>query len=244
MKKLPAASLAAFSLVLGAMPAGAAQTWPRHLVYKVEVTTTQETDQHISQMEISSASNTEKYSGSQLSHGTMEVSVSGFTPDKSLEMTITENTDNRRTAPITADVAPDGSVRLVNNNDVQNITDEEQMLLRTLAQQFVTPDDVTAVRWQKNTNAGVSSEQDSFEVKGTDPSGFLKINYDQRLVVKGAQPFDMTSHGTLSYDMPHTVPHDIVMQSRMHQEALQSTTITDEKYSMNLMSDSFQTAKN
>src|SRR5579864_4256532 len=95
--------------------AALAQKLPRHLVYKVGVTVTSQTEE-LTMAEngdtATGGSGVARYGGGMMSRGTLTVDVVGLTPDGALAVQVSEDTDNRKAPPVRVDVTADGQLRI------------------------------------------------------------------------------------------------------------------------------------
>jgi hypothetical protein len=221
----------------GATQAAVAKPF-RHLVFQIGVTVTSKNDTLVSGAD-TTGSQTAHYGGSMIANGSITADFLGITQDNSFRIQISENTDNRKAPPVEVDVTEDGNVR-VTANQLSNLTDEEQAILPLLARSFVTDEDVKAGTWKRSSSQGKNTDEETYRVTSQDPSGDIKIQMDQRIIVRDAQPFDTTTHGSITYSRKYKVPRAIVIESRTHHEGLQTTDtqVTNEHF--NLVTDSFE----
>jgi len=215
----------------------------RHLVYNIGVTVSTQTDELVmgENGEMPTASSgVAHYTGGILSQGTMTVDIIGFTADgDAFAVQISEETNNRRAPVVRVDVTPDGELRMT-PDDAINVTPEEQALLRLLARKFLSQDGLLAGRWVHQLADHQADVREEYRVTGTRPNGDLTIALDQRIKVAGAQPFDTTTHGTITYSVAYKVPRAVTIDGRTHHEGVQQTQTEDMKVHMDLLSDSFQ----
>jgi len=214
----------------------------RHLVYKLGVTVTTQTEELVmgENGEMPTAgSGVAHYTAGMLSRGTMTADVMGFTGDDALAVQISEQTDNRKAPPVRVDVTVDGQLR-INPDDLVNVTEEEQELLRLLARKFLSEDGLDAGRWVHELEQGKANLHEEYRIMARQPNGDLTIALDQRIKVAGAQPYDTTTHGTITYSNSYKVPRSISIDGRTHHEGIQQTETDDTKFSLDLISDSFQ----
>ena len=224
--------------------AGRAETKPlRHLVYNVGVTQLTQTDELVMGnvgMLATASSGVAHYAGGLLSKGTITVDIVGFTNgDDAFAVQIAEQTDNRREPMVRVDVTSDGGLRL-SPDDSNNLSAEEQALLRLLARKFLSQDALLAGKWVHQQIDRQTDIHEEFKITGTQPNGDLEIAVNQRIKVAGAQPFDSTTHGTITYSPKFKVPRAITMDGRTHHEGIQQTQFEDLKVNLNLISDSFE----
>ncbi|MBV9737509.1 MAG: hypothetical protein JO177_04995 [Candidatus Eremiobacteraeota bacterium] len=222
--------------------AALAQKLPRHLVYKVGVNVTTQTEELTMGENGNTAtagSGVAHYGGIQMSHGTMTVDVIGLFPDGGLAVQVSEDTDNRKAPPVRVDVATDGDLRIP-ADQITNVTEEEQALLRMLGREFVNSDDVNAGKWVHQLSQGGANVREDYTITGTQPNGDLSIAVNQTVKVSGAQPSDTTAHGTITYSNKFKVPRSISLDGRTHHEGVQQTQTEDTKMNFDLLSDSFQ----
>jgi len=214
----------------------------RHLVYKVGVTVTSQTEELTSGQSgdtMSAASNVATYSAGMLSKGTMTADVIGITQDGALAIQISEDTDNRKAPPVRVDVTSDGQLRIPPDQLV-NVREEEQALLRMLGRNFISADDVSAGKWSYQLSQDKANVHEDYQITGTQPNGDLLIAVNQQVKMGGAQPSDTTAHGTITYSSKYKVPRLVAIDGRTHNEGVQQTQTQDTKVNLELLSDSFQ----
>ncbi len=228
-----------------------AQKLPRHLVYKVGVTVSSQTEEltmgeagpggaNASMAGASASSGVARYNGGMLSKGTITADVTGITADNALAVQISEDTDNRKAPPVRVDVMPDGQLRIPADQAL-NLTPEEHALLALLGRDFVSNDDVNAGKWVREVSQSQSNVHETYQITGTQPNGDIAITVNQQVKVTGAQPSDTTTYGTITYSSKFKVPRSISLNGRTHQEGVQQTQTQDTKLNLDLLSDSFQT---
>ncbi|MBV8726165.1 MAG: hypothetical protein JO233_00135 [Candidatus Eremiobacteraeota bacterium] len=215
----------------------------RHLVYHVGVTELTQTDElvmgNIGVMATAS-SGVAHYTGGLLSNGTMTVDIIGLTTEgDAFAVQISESTDHRRAPLVRVDVTSDGELR-IKPDDAINVTSEEKELLRLLARKFLSQDGLLAGKWVHQLVDSQADIHEEYHVTGTLPNGDIDIALDGRLKVAGAQPFDTTMHGTITYSPAFKVPRSISIDGRTHHEGIQQTQTEDLKVNLNLISDSFE----
>ena len=234
----------AASLFLCTAAVSNAQTKPlRHLVYNVGVTELTQADELVMGnvgMLATASSGVAHYTGGLLSKGTITVDIVGFTNgDDAFAVQIAEQTDNRRAPLVRVDVTSDGELRIA-PDDTNNVTAEEQALLRLLARKFLSQDALLAGKWVHQQVDRQTDIHEEYRITGTQPNGDLDIALDQRIKVAGAQPFDSTTHGLITYSPKYKVPRALSMDGRTHHEGIQQTQVEDLKVNLNLITDSFE----
>lgn len=239
MKKLACSVLASLLIFLSYATAGAAGKPFRHLVFHIGVTETSQNDTLVSGAN-TTGSQTAHYGGTMMATGSITADIMGITQDNAFRIQISEDTDKRKALPVEVDVTGDGNVR-VPQNQLSNITDEEQAILPLLVRYFVTDEDVSAGTWKRNSSQGRNSDEETYRVASQEPSGDIKIQLEQRIVVRDAQPFDTVTHGSITYSTKYKVPKAVVIESRTHHEGVQTTQTEDTKEHFDLVTDSFQT---
>lgn len=205
----------------------------RHLVYQVGVTVSTQTE--IPTGDISGAAH---YASGMRSHGTMTADIMGFTADDAFAIQISEQTDNRKAPSVRVDVTADGGLR-IKPDDVLNVTEEEEALLRVLARKFLSQDGLLAGKWIHQLAEDRASIHEEYRITGVHPNGDVLIALDQQIKMGGAQPFDTTTHGMITYSMPYSVPRSISLDGRTHHEGPRLET-DDTKVNLELLTDSFQ----
>jgi hypothetical protein len=215
----------------------------RHLVYQIGVTQATQTDELVmgnAGAMPTASSGVAHYTGGLLSDGTMTVDILGLTAEgDALAVLILEQTNNRRSPLVRVDVTSDGQLRM-KPEDAMNLTAEEQALLRLLARKFLSQDALLAGKWVHQVVDRQADIHEEFRVVDTQANGDIDIALDQRIKVAGAQPFDSTTHGTITYSPIYKVPRAVSIDGRTHHEGLQQTQTEDLKVHMNLVSDSFE----
>ncbi|MBV9276749.1 MAG: hypothetical protein JOZ97_00780 [Candidatus Eremiobacteraeota bacterium] len=244
MKSLAIVSVALLGVVFSSS-AGLAQKLPRHLVYRVGVNVTTQTEdlvsgQGASESGASASSGIAHYGGALFSKGTITADILSITADGALAVQISEDTDNRKAPPVHVYVMPDGQL-VAPGDAATNITPEENALLEMLGRSFVNADDLNAGKWVHEANQKDANVRETYQITGTQPNGDLTISLDQQVKVGGAQPSDTTAHGTLTYSNKYKVPRSVTINGRTHQEGIQQTQTQDTKVNLDLLSDSFQT---
>lgn len=223
--------------------ASADQSKPlRHLVYKVGVTLSTQSDQSAMGENgdmPTAGSGIAHYGAGMLSQGTMTVDVMGLTPDNALAIQVSEQTDNRKAPPVRLDVTSDGQLRIP-SDQLLNVTEEEQTLLRMLGRNFLNADDFNAGKWVHQVSQDRVNVREEYQITGTQPNGDVLIALNQSVKVSGAQPSDTTTHGTVTYSSKYKVPRSISIDGRTHHESIQQTETDDTKVNLDLLSDSFQ----
>ena len=238
MKFFGKLAVTAAGLLLLSQSAALAEEKPlRHLVYKVGVTTTtQETVQ-------SFGADTGTLGAGSMAHGVVTADILAFTPDNAFRVQISEQIDAHAGPKIEVDIAPDGSVR-VKPDDAVNISEEEQVLLRSLARNFVTADDIKAGSWVVAQKQGQNSDNEEYRVKSTSGAGDLSIELDQRVMVKdGPQPSDTSGHGNIVYSSKYSVPKTISLDSITRSGGIAGGGSREIKIEYELVSDSFMPAQ-
>ncbi|MBC5829274.1 MAG: hypothetical protein GIW98_03650 [Candidatus Eremiobacteraeota bacterium] len=211
----------------------------RHLVFNVGVTMTTQNDTLVGGID-SGGSQTAHSGGGIVATGSITADFIGITADNAFRIQIAENTDTRKAPPVAVDVTSDGNVRLPQNQMV-NVTDEEQTILPMLARYFVTDDGVSAGQWTRKSSVGKNSDDETYRLTSQEPSGDIKIDMEQRINVRDAQPFDTTTHGSITYSIRYKVPRAVVIESRTHRESVQGAETDNTKAHFDLVTDSFQT---
>jgi len=230
-------------VILCASIASADQGKPmRHLVYKVGVTLSTQTDELTMGENGDTAtggSGVAHYTGGTLSRGTITVDVVGFTPDNALATQISEATETRKAPVVRVDVTSDGQLRIP-SDQILNVTEEEQTLLRMLARNFLSDENLSAGKWVHQASQDQANVHEEYQITGSQPNGDLLISVNQQVKVAGAQPSDTTTHGTVTYSSKYKVPTSIALDGRTHHEGVQQTETDDTKVNLDLLSDSFQ----
>ncbi|MDQ6932483.1 MAG: hypothetical protein M3160_04835 [Candidatus Eremiobacteraeota bacterium] len=211
----------------------------RHIVFRVGVTMTTQNDTLVSGID-TGGSQTAHSGGGMVATGSITADFIGITGDNAFRIQIAESTDNRKAPPVAVDVTGDGNVR-VTQNQVVNVTEEEQTILPMLARYFVTDDGVSAGQWTRKSSGPKSSVDETYRVTSQEPSGDVKIEMDQRINVRDAQPFDTTTHGSITYSTKYKIPRAVVIESRTHRESVQGAQTDNTRAHFDLVTDSFQT---
>jgi len=206
----------------------------RHVVYKVGVsTTTQETVKGV-------GADTGTLGGSNMVHGVVTADIMGFTPDNAFRVQISEQLDTHAGPKVEVDVTPEGAVR-IKPDDALNISEEEQVLLRMLARNFVTVDDLQAGSLVKSQSQGHNTDNEEYRVKSTSDTGDLSIELDQRVMVKdGPEPSDTSGHGKIEYSAKYSVPKNISIDSTTRKGGIAGGGSRTIKIEYGLVRDSFQ----
>jgi hypothetical protein len=205
-----------FFLTAAVLSAGIARadTQPvRHLVYNFDITMNTISTVHDSGIDGGPVSGASNYnSGAQMDQGTITVDVMQVQPDTGLVVKIAENARNRRDAVPTLCVTY-GNGAVVCDQSHGQLNEEEMNLLRFLGRNFVNPALIDAHNhWRYASTDAQSSETNDYTI-GKTTGDLLDISYQRVLKVQGAQGFDATTDGTLTYNKAMTMPVAIKEQT-------------------------------
>jgi hypothetical protein len=199
--------VAAFALLAAVAQADGAPTSVRHLVYKFNYSTTSDLTEHDSGIGGGPASGMSDSIAGSGDIGTITADVMRVQPDTGLVIAIREDArDTRDAVPATCVVYGNTNVICDPN---KKVTEEEFGLLRFLGRNFVDTSQIDAKNHWKIENSGpqvtVSSD---FTIQKTD-AGALQITESRITKQQGAQAFNASTDGNISYNMDRTVPLSI-----------------------------------
>lgn len=186
----------------------------RHLVYKFDVSFTTTATVHSSGFDGDGpASGTNDYRMGSDDDGTITVDVLSVQPDSGLVVKIAEQARLRRSSPPTLCVVY-GTGSVICDQSQHEMNAEEMTVLRFLGRNFVNPSVIDAKKhWQYSSSAAQGEETSDYTLGKVD-ANVAEISYQRLLKVSGAQPFDATTEGKLTYNqslsMPVTVNEDTI----------------------------------
>lgn len=196
---------AAAALTAGAALADGA-TPIRHLVYKFDVTLSTTATVHDSGIggDGPSSGSSEYHSGAS-DEGTITVDVMQVQPDTGLVVQIAEQARNRRDA-VPTECVTYGNGAVICDQSHGQLNEEEMNLLRFLGRNFVNSSLIDVHNhWQYASNDPQSSETNDYTI-GKTAGDMLDINYQRVLKVTGAQAFNATTDGSMTYNKALSMP--------------------------------------
>ena len=206
----------------------------RHLVFKVGVT--RATTEAVQSFGADSGTLAAQITA----HGEITADIIAFTPDNAFRIEISEALETRPSPKIQVDVTPEGIVR-VKPDDLLNLSEEAQLLVRTLARNFITPADLNAGRWSKSQKQGHNSVDEEYQVKSASNNGDLTIELNQHIIVQdGAEPYDTSGFAKITYSARFSVPKDISMYTITRKSGITGGASREIRIQCDLVSDSFQ----
>lgn len=216
----------------------------RHLVYKFDVRFTTTSTVHSSGfVGDGPASGTSDLRMGSDDDGTITVDVLQVQPDSGLVLRISEQARLRRSAQPTLCVVY-GTGSTICDQSHGEMNEEEMTLMRFLGRNFVNTSVMDAKRhWQYASTAPRATETSNYTLDKAD-ANVMNISYQRQLKVTGAQPFEATTEGSLSYNdllsMPVSINEDTV--TRKNGMGGNADKI-EQKIDLSLASDSMQTAQ-
>ena len=234
---------AAVALTAGAALADGAPI--RHLVYKFDVSFTTTATVHSSGLDGDGpASGTADYRMGSDDDGTITVDVLQAQPDGGLVMKIAEQARLRRSSPPTLCVVY-GTGSVICDQSQHEMNEEEMTLLRLLGRNFVNPGVIDAKKhWQYKSSAQQGDETSDYTIDKTDGS-IDDISYQRLLKVGGAQPFDATTEGSLTYNQALSMPVGVKEDTITYRNAGigGNHDKIEQRIDLSLTADSMQTAQ-
>lgn len=178
----------------------------RHLVYNFDVTLSTTATMHDSGIGgDGNATGTTNYHAGTSDQGTITVDVMQVQPDTGLVVQISELARNRRDKQPTVCVTY-GNGAVVCDQSNGQLNEEEMNLLRFLGRNFVNSALLDSHNhWQYASNDSQSAETNDYTIAKTDGS-VLDINYQRVLKVSGAQGFNATTSGSMTYNKALSMP--------------------------------------
>jgi hypothetical protein len=216
MKTLARISISlAAALALNASIALADGATPiRHLVYNFDITLSTIATVHDSGIggDGPASGSTNYNSGAQGDEGTITVDIMQVQPDTGLVVQISEKARNRRDAVPTMCVTY-GNGAVICDQSKGQLNEEEMTLLRFLGRNFVNHSLIDAHNhWQYTASDPESTETNDYTIAKT-TGDVLDINYQRVLKVSGANAFNATTDGSLTYNEKLSMPVAIKEQT-------------------------------
>lgn len=184
--------------------------------------------------------NTDDYHAGAHSVGVVHTDVTGLMKDQGIVIDISENTDNRKAPVVRVGVTVDGNL-LIDPRSTSNLMDEERSLLGYLGRGFLKgrPTEV-GKSWTIESTASNTKASTTYTVQADDGDGRLSLVFDTTAHQSGANPFDLTRHGTLVYDAKTSVPIELHYTDRTRSQTFQQLESTDSSVSFMLESDTYK----
>ena len=191
----------------------------RHLVYAFDVTLSTTATMHDSGIGgDGNATGTTDYHAGTSDQGTITVDVMQVQPDTGLVVQISEAARNRRDKSPTECVTYGNGAVICDQSNGQ-LNEEEMNLLRFLGRNFVNSALIDAHNhWQYASNDPQSAETNDYTITKTDGS-MLDINYQRVLKVSGAQGFNATTSGSMTYNKALSVPVSVKEETMTRKDA-------------------------
>jgi hypothetical protein len=186
----------------------------RHLVYNFDVSLDTTSTVHDSGIGGDGpVSGSSDYRAGTSDQGTIAVDVMQVQPDTGLVVKIAENARNRRdSVPTVCVTYGDGAV--ICDQSHGQLNEEELNLLRFLGRNFVNPALMDAQNhWRYSSNDAQSSETNDYTIAKT-TGDVLDIDYQRVLKVAGANAYDATTDGTMTYNKAMVMPVSIKEETR------------------------------
>lgn len=180
----------------------------------------------------------EDFTGGGESKGTITVDVIAATADSGLVADVSENATNRNRPKVRVAITAAGALSY-DPQQSNNITDEEDTLLRWLARGFITPDDrAPGAAFNIDTSAGGSRGMEHYRVLSAD-GPVLSLDYKAEAKRTGLGGGDMTRTGSLVYDAKLAVPRSASYKDVEHRSQVGSFVTTERNVSLTLTADTF-----
>ncbi|MGZ3499175.1 MAG: hypothetical protein ACXWNK_04840 [Vulcanimicrobiaceae bacterium] len=218
----------------------------RHLVYKFDVGIESTLTARSSGIgDGTGGSGVANYTGGNSDQGTITLDVLQVANDgtNALTVQISEQARNTRTAkPTLCVVYPDTHMICDPNG---KINEEEAALLQVAGRNFVDPLQFDAHKhWKVGGSGNGFSSSTDFTLTGGDPSSVVTITLQRLDKLEGAQGYNSVTDGTLSYNMPLSVPTAVKEDTVMREsKGMGQDNRVDTHVSLSLVSDSQQPAK-
>lgn len=177
----------------------------RHLVFNFDISLSTTSTVHDSGIGGGPVSGSTDYTAGTSDQGQITVDVLAVQPDSGLVVSISEQAQKRRDADPTMCVVYGTSAFICDQTKGQ-LHEEEGALLRFLGRNFINPAQLDARNhWQYAASDPQSSETSDFTL-GKASGEVVPVTYQRVLKVQGAQGFDATTDGSLTYDQKMSVP--------------------------------------
>lgn len=201
-----AALTASVALADGAAPI-------RHLSYKFDITLSTTATVHDSGIGGDGpVSGSSDYHSGASDEGTITVDVMQVQPDTGLVVQIAEQARNRRDAVPTMCVTY-GNGAVICDQSKGQLNEEEMTLLRFLGRNFVNRAMIDAHNhWQYASNDSQAAETNDYTLGKTN-GDLLDISYQRVLKVAGANAYNATTDGSLTYNEKFSMPVSIKEQT-------------------------------
>ncbi|MDQ2873063.1 MAG: hypothetical protein M3R35_08055 [Candidatus Eremiobacteraeota bacterium] len=236
----PLAALALTATLASADPAKPV----RHVVYHFDVSMTSTLTTHSSGVDDGTGgSGLADYSGGSADKGTIALDVLQVGSDGGLAVQVTETAQNNRSAKATTClVYNDGRLNCDPNGKVN---EEEMALLQVASRDFVDPTQFDAHKhWRVGGSSNGFTTSTDYTLTGGDPAGVVTIALQRVDKVEGAQGYNATTDGTVTYDVPLSIPTAVKEDAVMRQNrGMGQDNRVDTHITLNLISDSLANAK-
>ncbi|HEY8313661.1 MAG TPA: hypothetical protein VIG51_05755 [Candidatus Baltobacteraceae bacterium] len=216
----------------------------RHLAYHFDVSVISTLTSHSSGIgDGTGGSGLANYSGGQSDKGTITLDVMQAAADGGLTVQVAENALNSRSAKSTLCVVYGDGRMICDPNG--KITEEEQALLQAAGRNFVDPTQFDAKKhWRVAGGQNGFTTATDYTMTAGDPTKVVTISLQRVDKMDGAQGYNATTDGFISYNMPLSVPTAIKEDTVMRQsQGMGQDNRVDTHVSMNLLTDSMQVAK-
>jgi hypothetical protein len=238
---LPVAALLAAA---GAGAASAGAPAPiRHLVYDFTVTLSTTSTVHSSGIGDGATSGSTDYRAANTDHGQIVVDVVAVQPDTGLVVRISETGYNTRNSVPTMCVTY-GNGTVICDQSTGGVNEEESSLLRLLGRNFVNQSEIdNKNHWHTAQTGPQAQETNDYTIDRTN-GDLLDISLQRVLkVTAGAQPFDATTDGRITYNQKMSVPTKVVEDTTTHKNTgMGNYDRIQQQISLTLSSDSMQQA--
>lgn len=170
--------------------------------------------------------------------GRVTANVIAASRDGFLVVDVAETASVRNRPTVRVTVARNGDL-IFDPKQNENLTVEEIALLRWLARGFA--DDLppsTGAGWDIPQAHTGTTGAEHYRVLAIDGARF-KLDYKMEVRRTGAQGYDATRLGSLTYDTAYSVPTEVAYQEVAHQELRGNIDTTSTSVELRLLSDSF-----
>lgn len=214
----------------------------RHVVYNFTVSVRSNLTIHDSGIGSTNATGSDAFGGTVMDRGTIAIDVLQAARDGGLSVQIREDAQNTRTAkPATCAVYGDGRVIC---DPQASVNPEEQALLLAFGRGFVDPSKFDAKNhWRQSAAGSGYSTASDYTVASGDVGGVVTIVLQRTDKMGGPQGYDAVTDGTITYNVPLSVPVGLKEDTIMRQShGIGQDNRVDTSVTLALASDSMQPA--
>ena len=187
----------------------------RHLVFAVDVSLETQTDMRTIDVAANRGGNTEHYTASGSSHGTIACDVMGVV-NGNLVLEVTEDTTDRSAAKIRVAVQSDGALVYLPNQGT--LTEEETELIPLLAPGLLGGERAVGDAWTYRQNAPDLTTVKTYRLTDVKDADHVSLALEESYSRTGSSPASGTIVGTISYDPGALVPLGAKLNKTTRQE--------------------------